>query len=586
MMTRSLLLAAALVAPIFSSASAFKAVPPAARNTPAWSPAVAELGTALRAAPGQAGATPLLGQTLGRLSLELSLRPESAAAAELVRRLPAEAAQPSAFQALPRERRLSLLAEAAAAARAELEPEARALADRLAAGSVSAEDRRGLARALELWFYFAPETARELRAADARLRAESASATGLAIAKKLGGEDRSHDATAFAAAAEVLGGAGVLLGESTAEKGKAVPSLLAPYAERALADAETKAQERGVPAGRVYRAVLEHHNTLFGAVRPASLFRSLRKSGEWTEFAAAVSIEAAERLGTPDEGTRHAVAKAAEGDDLRLAIPSWHRLAGTVPSVAHWLISRHGAPDDKKDHKGLPLGTIFGIPLRMHLSTFAGVLFMGWQFAKPFAAAFPLLTPAGALAFGAISAVVLYAGVVAHEIAHALAARAFGIRTRRMIVNFMGGGAEVVRGFRQSLPEFVIALAGPIMSAAIGFASIWAAPLFAGTMIAPVLVLSGRLNIFLAVLNMLPAFPLDGGRVLRALLTRVLGSYRATKLVAGLTRLGGYGLVAAAALAILSGQPFNFMYMAGGMFLIYASKAMGVHPGTKTIDER
>ena len=143
--------------------------------------------------------------------------------------------------------------------------------------------------------------------------------------------------------------------------------------------------------------------------------------------------------------------------------------------------------------------------------------------------------------------------VLLHELGHALTARMYGIRTRDITLSIIGGVARLERMPRSPGAELLITLAGPLVNVCI--AATIAASLMAASAFAPFAsegslgAFAGQLlviNVVLAVFNMIPAFPMDGGRILRALLSRPLGRYRATEIAAGVGRVLAVSLPLAA----------------------------------------
>lgn len=180
----------------------------------------------------------------------------------------------------------------------------------------------------------------------------------------------------------------------------------------------------------------------------------------------------------------------------------------------------------------LNIGTIAGTAVRMHV-TF--LLFLGWIFLADLASGGPQEAWTGLLFM-----VLLFACVLAHEFGHIFTARAFGVATPDVTLLPIGGVARLERIPEEPRQEFLIAIAGPAVNVVIGLAL----ALLAGAHLDPG-VLAGvdnarnsmldRLaivNLFLAAFNMIPAFPMDGGRVLRALLASRLGHIRATEVAA------------------------------------------------------
>lgn len=162
---------------------------------------------------------------------------------------------------------------------------------------------------------------------------------------------------------------------------------------------------------------------------------------------------------------------------------------------------------------------------------------------------------------------VLFGSVALHELGHAAAALGFGVPTRSITLLPMGGVALLERELRSPRAELVVALAGPATNVVLaGLLALLARVLGAvGLGGLPLALLDGALwlNVALAVFNLLPAFPMDGGRVLRAALSTRIGRLRATRVAARL------GLVLAAAMGVvgLFGGGFTLVLIAGFVFL-------------------
>jgi Zn-dependent protease len=180
----------------------------------------------------------------------------------------------------------------------------------------------------------------------------------------------------------------------------------------------------------------------------------------------------------------------------------------------------------------------------------------------------------------------LFVCVLMHEYGHALMARRFGVGTQDIILSPIGGIARLNKLPEKPLQEFLVAIAGPAVNLVI---VLLLSPLYygvisaadrsnllnsifnaSGNYFAPDLSLSGFLivglfwlNIILAIFNMLPAFPMDGGRVLRALLSLKLDRTKATLYAA---RIGQLFAIAFAAIGLFS-QPMNFLYVFIGVFI-------------------
>ena len=150
---------------------------------------------------------------------------------------------------------------------------------------------------------------------------------------------------------------------------------------------------------------------------------------------------------------------------------------------------------------------------------------------------------------GLAAAIGLFISVLVHELGHAATARLYGVKVREIRLWFLGGIANLDELPRQRGAEAVVAIVGPITSGLLGF-GFWLTARNLGGADA-LLFLSGYLaitNLSLALFNLLPALPLDGGRVLRSLLTLALPPVRATRIAGGISRmiailLGIYGFM-------------------------------------------
>ena len=188
------------------------------------------------------------------------------------------------------------------------------------------------------------------------------------------------------------------------------------------------------------------------------------------------------------------------------------------------------------------IGTIAGTAVRVHI-TF--LLFLGWIFFATYVAEGPQAAMASL-----VFMVLLFACVLAHEFGHIFTARAFGVPTPDVTLLPIGGVARLARMPEEPREEFLIAIAGPLVNVVIAFGLVLiaGARLKAGDlaiMDSANVSLVDRLaavNIFLALFNMIPAFPMDGGRVLRALLATRMGYVRATEIAASIGQAVAFAL--------------------------------------------
>ncbi|MCA9649744.1 MAG: site-2 protease family protein [Myxococcales bacterium] len=208
------------------------------------------------------------------------------------------------------------------------------------------------------------------------------------------------------------------------------------------------------------------------------------------------------------------------------------------------------------------LGRFAGIDTYVHATFLLLVLWSAWS----------AWTGAGtglAVVFGVTFLLAVFASVLLHELGHALMARRFGIRTRRIILSPIGGIAQLEGMPRRPRQELAVALAGPAVNFVIA-AGLWlVAPIFAS---APFLfeLLTGVMvaNVLLGTFNLLPAFPMDGGRALRAFLAERKGSLRATEIAARV----GRGLAVVMGLAGLWWGNLVLVLVAGFVWLAAGSE--------------
>lgn len=221
---------------------------------------------------------------------------------------------------------------------------------------------------------------------------------------------------------------------------------------------------------------------------------------------------------------------------------------------------------------------IAGIPLGIHPLWFAVVALITWSLG---AAYYPEeiagIAPLAAYALGLASALLLFASVVLHELGHALVARRYGIRIEEIDLWLLGGVAVMRDGARRPREEMRFALAGPAVSVVIAVVCGAIALLLSYTSLTAAQALleyQAAVNLLIVAFNMLPAFPLDGGRVARAFLWARKGDkVAATVVAAALGRVFAFGFIALGAVALAVGIPSGFWFALVGLFLLLASRA-------------
>ena len=136
----------------------------------------------------------------------------------------------------------------------------------------------------------------------------------------------------------------------------------------------------------------------------------------------------------------------------------------------------------------------------------------------------------GGFSFGIAAAIVLAISVILHELGHSLTARAFGYRTNDITISLLGGCASMIALPRKASQEFLTAVAGPFVSFALSAMSYTALKWFPfeNVWLASVVWFAYYSNLMLGVFNLLPGFPMDGGRVFRSVMTAFMSREKAT----------------------------------------------------------
>jgi Zn-dependent protease/predicted transcriptional regulator len=230
----------------------------------------------------------------------------------------------------------------------------------------------------------------------------------------------------------------------------------------------------------------------------------------------------------------------------------------------------------------IKLGTIFGVELGLHYSWIVIALLITFSLAAQFHAVNRNWPETVVWATAILTGLLFFACLFAHELSHALVARARGLPIHKITLFLLGGVAQMEKDAADPKTEFWMAIVGPITSAALGiilleFARIagWAVgthPLTPGTAL---LVWLGYINLLLAAFNMIPGFPLDGGRVLRAILWWIMGSVeRSTRAAARVGQVIAALFIAYGVFRFFEGAGLGGLWLAFiGWFLLQASSA-------------
>ncbi len=230
----------------------------------------------------------------------------------------------------------------------------------------------------------------------------------------------------------------------------------------------------------------------------------------------------------------------------------------------------------------IKLGRIFGIEIGLHYSWLIIALLIAFSLAGHFGAAHPDWVRGVIWGMAIITAILFFAAIVAHELSHAMVARWRGLPVRSITLFALGGVAQLEKDPEDAKTEFLVSVVGPIASAAIGFVCLMLAGLLGWTITAEpitplmaMLVWLGYINIGLAVFNLLPGFPMDGGRVLRAIVWWHTGSVQRATRAASLTgQIVAFAFIIFGMIRFIGGAGFSGLWMAFiGWFLLGAAKA-------------
>jgi Zn-dependent protease/CBS domain-containing protein len=231
---------------------------------------------------------------------------------------------------------------------------------------------------------------------------------------------------------------------------------------------------------------------------------------------------------------------------------------------------------------GIPIGRIFGISIDLDYSWFLIAGLLAWILAVTYyPSEFRGWSAAECWAMGAITAVMLFVSVLVHELAHSLVAQRYGIPVPRITLFLFGGVSQIAAEPPNARAEFWISVVGPATSLALAVFCWEIEPLVSISQ--PLFALAeylAILNLFLALFNLVPGFPLDGGRVFRALLWRFTNNYHRATMAAALTgRFFGFLLIFLGFWHMLSGD------LVGGIWIAFIGWFLESAAGTQLHQE-
>ena len=204
---------------------------------------------------------------------------------------------------------------------------------------------------------------------------------------------------------------------------------------------------------------------------------------------------------------------------------------------------------------------IAGIDIYIHVSWLIILVFLTFSLATGwFPSSYPGYSPSTYFILSFISALLLFVSVLLHELAHSFVARARGLPVHNIVLFIFGGVSNIEQEPQTPGTEFTMAFVGPLVSLLLGALSFGLLALVRGSHspIEPILSYLAVTNILLGIFNLLPGFPLDGGRVLRSIIWKVTGNVQT-----------------ATNIATFVGQVFAYLFIVVGIFQFFGGNGFG-----------
>lgn len=226
------------------------------------------------------------------------------------------------------------------------------------------------------------------------------------------------------------------------------------------------------------------------------------------------------------------------------------------------------------------IGKILGIPIYLHSTwviIFAGITY---SLAMQFAQEHPSWSVTQHWAVGFCTSILFFGSLVFHELAHSVVAQHYKIRVLSITLFIFGGVASIERDPSKAIQEFNIAIAGPLASGFLAAAFFGLRQFFpANGMVGAAATSLWTTNLLLAVFNLLPGFPLDGGRVFRAIVWGVTKNFSRATRIAGVTgRFIAYAMILLGGYAVFKGAVPQGLWTAFvGFFLLNAAQESVAH---------
>ena len=229
----------------------------------------------------------------------------------------------------------------------------------------------------------------------------------------------------------------------------------------------------------------------------------------------------------------------------------------------------------------IKLGRIFGVEIGLHYSWFIIALLITFSLAGHFRENNPTWSDSLRWGVSIVTAVLFFVSIVIHELSHAMVAKFRGLPVHSITLFALGGVAQIEKEAADAKTEFWMGIIGPITSFVIGVVCLaltvavgWRPPDFPQSPLPAMFMWLGVINIGLAIFNMIPGFPLDGGRVLRGIVWWITGNAkRATTIAARVGQIIAFVMILYGVMQFFQGSGFNGLWIAFiGWFLLSASR--------------
>jgi Zn-dependent protease/predicted transcriptional regulator len=228
-----------------------------------------------------------------------------------------------------------------------------------------------------------------------------------------------------------------------------------------------------------------------------------------------------------------------------------------------------------KRGSGFLIGRIFRIPIYLHASWLIIFLLITLSLRTQFTTQHPSWTPAQHWTLGVLTSFLFFASVVFHELSHSVVAMAYKIPVRSITLFVFGGVSSIEQEPKKPLQEFLIAIAGPLSSLFLaGVFWLINRSGFGGDMVSAAAYWLAYINLSLGLFNLVPGFPLDGGRVFRGIAWGITHDFdRATRMAASVGKFIAFLMIFTGIWSALRGNGFSGLWLAFiGWFLLEAAR--------------